>query len=202
MIWRGEAREAARLLCAAAIAIAGQRPVMPNPRRSAELDPSAPLDALPDLGVEWPDMDANDGTPRPAPRRLLRSGSCQTVLQSVPTRSRSKGVDQLGDAASCSKPFNTQSALQDDDSGDANAAQIDRRSRADAELLTELLRSRGYYDAGGRAADRGGGGAPRSCWRRARASNITSRRSSCPAFRRRVRSEALRAPSRSARATR
>ncbi len=29
----------------------------------------------------------------------------------------------------------------------SNAAQIDRRSRADAELLTELLRSRGYYDA-------------------------------------------------------
>jgi translocation and assembly module TamA len=43
--------------------------------------------------------------------------------------------------------FDAQSALRKGRGESSNAAQIDRRSRADAELLAELLRSRGYYDA-------------------------------------------------------
>ena len=43
--------------------------------------------------------------------------------------------------------FREQSALEKEDDEPANAAQIDRRARADAELLTTLLQSEGYYDA-------------------------------------------------------
>ena len=32
-----------------------------------ELDPNAPMDAMPDLGVEWPDMNAADPVPLPDP---------------------------------------------------------------------------------------------------------------------------------------
>ncbi len=43
--------------------------------------------------------------------------------------------------------FDERSTLEADRKRTANAAQIDRRARADAELLAELLRSQGYYDA-------------------------------------------------------
>ena len=52
---------------AAAIAAAGAGLALAQPAfaqepmpSSSELDPSAPLDPLPDLGVEWPDMEAAD----------------------------------------------------------------------------------------------------------------------------------------------
>ena len=43
--------------------------------------------------------------------------------------------------------FKEQSALERTRTIPANAAQIDRRARADAELLTSLLQSDGYYDS-------------------------------------------------------
>ena len=54
------------------------------------------------------------------------------------------GVD---DEPALVEAFDEQSALRKELGEPANAAQIDRRSRADGELLAELLRSRGYYDA-------------------------------------------------------
>jgi translocation and assembly module TamA len=45
------------------------------------------------------------------------------------------------------KAFDEQSALRQGGGKAANAAQIDRRSNDDSQLLAELLRSRGYYDA-------------------------------------------------------
>ena len=58
MILRGRARTAARLCCAAACALACHESALAQSTGSAELDPTAPLDPLPDLGVEWPDMQA------------------------------------------------------------------------------------------------------------------------------------------------
>ncbi|HEY0165392.1 MAG TPA: BamA/TamA family outer membrane protein, partial [Sphingomicrobium sp.] len=58
-----------------------------------------------------------------------------------------EGLEQVGEAAELAAAFEKQSALRDNRGEAANAAQIDRRSRADAELLAELLRSQGYYDA-------------------------------------------------------
>src|SRR6185312_15775459 len=43
--------------------------------------------------------------------------------------------------------FRQQSTLEAERKKPANAAQIGRRANADADLLTELLRSQGYYDA-------------------------------------------------------
>src|SRR4051812_21512718 len=72
----GSRRRAARLLCAAATltlastatraqtAPAEAQP--PPPPDAAELDPSAPLAPLPDLGVDWPDLNAKD-TAAPTP---------------------------------------------------------------------------------------------------------------------------------------
>src|SRR3954451_20904382 len=76
----GSRPRAARLLCAAATlplgstaCIAQTTPAQPPPQPqtppdAAELDPSAPLAPLPDLGVEWPDLNARETTvPAPAP---------------------------------------------------------------------------------------------------------------------------------------
>ena len=45
------------------------------------------------------------------------------------------------------KAFRQQSTLEAERKDPANAAQIGRRANADADLLTQLLRSQGYYDA-------------------------------------------------------
>src|SRR5947209_11031139 len=70
----GSRRRSARLLCAAATlalastaTLAQTAPVQPQPQPqsppdAAELDPSAPLAPLPDLGVDWPDLNTKDTT--------------------------------------------------------------------------------------------------------------------------------------------
>src|SRR6185295_6887413 len=74
MTGRGSAIGAAGLLCAACSAALvadpawGQAvPAQQEPPASTapELDPNAPLAPLPDLGVEWPDLNAKDTTPPP-----------------------------------------------------------------------------------------------------------------------------------------
>ena len=65
-----------------------------------------------------------------------------------------EGLQGVDDELALAESFDKQSALRADRDDAANAAQIDRRSRADAELLAELLRSRGYFDAAVSAADR------------------------------------------------
>src|SRR3982751_3617263 len=69
--------QAARLLCAAAVIalVSGEAaaqgapsPPPPPPPDAAELDPSAPLDPMPDLGVAWPDLNAQDESSPATPR--------------------------------------------------------------------------------------------------------------------------------------
>ena len=144
---------AARLLCAAAAPLLFAAPVAAQGVEAAQsgpstpLDPSAPLDPLPDLGVEWPDMDAYPVEPPPA----LADGEPQPP-RADPTRARSyavalEGLEDLGNREALVEAFEELSALHEHGDERANAAQIDRRSRGDAELLAELLRSHGYYDA-------------------------------------------------------
>lgn len=57
---RGSARLVARFACAAATVLACHAPATAQSAGSAELDPAAPLEPLPDLGVELPDMNAPD----------------------------------------------------------------------------------------------------------------------------------------------
>ena len=107
------------------------------------LDPSAPLEAWPDLGVDWPDLEQDDGAPiAVAPEAPLAD----------PTSARTYDYRVLGldenDPATLAilAQFRELSTLQEYEGEPANAAQVDRRARADADLLSELLRAHGHYD--------------------------------------------------------
>ena len=141
--------------CAAAALTCPCAPAFAQTPGSAELDPTAPLDPLPDLGVDWPDMNAPDA---PAPIEDPSVTTPETVeaaptgpeMDSAEARRYSVSIDGLqavDGGPELAKAFDAQSALREGRGDSANAAQIDRRSRADAELLAEHLRSRGYYDA-------------------------------------------------------
>jgi translocation and assembly module TamA len=140
-------------------------PLLP-PVSGADIDPSAPMDAMPDLGVEWPDLAAPDPAPVPAaeaPPALAAPLDEQDEVNADEPLSEAlvvsddgaarryrvavTGLDAAAGGAAIRGAFDAQSALGADRKGQANAAQIDRRTRADVELLTELLRAQGYYDA-------------------------------------------------------
>ena len=108
------------------------------PTGGIELDPASPLAPLPDIGVDWPDL-AADTTTQAVAADTEASGEARytwTVdgLDAVTTPLLRRRFDQL-------------STLSANDGETANAAQLDRRAREDAELLVTLLRSEGYYDA-------------------------------------------------------
>ena len=147
----GSRQLAARLLCAAALSALCWTPAHAQ-APSSELDPSAPLDPMPDLGVDWPDLDAEDSLPLPAePPTAATPAPPATTDDEGPSERRYtvtvQGIAGVGDTEALLDAFHKQSALEAERKDLANAAQIDRRSRADAELLAELLRSQGYYDA-------------------------------------------------------
>jgi translocation and assembly module TamA len=152
MSGRGTARIAARLLGAAALTALVTTPSVAQQPGAADLDPSAPLDPMPDLGVEWPDIDA-PAAPDPEPAGVEAAPAPAPMLATeeiVGDQAYAVSVEGLGSVADREEllaAFRSASALEGDRRKTANAAQIDRRSRGDVELLTELLRSRGYYDA-------------------------------------------------------
>ena len=164
MIGRGSALSAARLLCVAAVAglvptgafaqpgPSPEPPVPPQqPAAAAELDPSAPLAPLPDLGVPWPDLKENEARPAPPqPTTATSKRSIRTIASgagSVRYAVQVEGLGSLGNAQDLLRDFRQQSALEAEHKDLANAAQIGRRASTDADLLTQLLRSQGYYDA-------------------------------------------------------
>jgi translocation and assembly module TamA len=130
----------ALIICAsAARAQSADPPPEPPP-----LDPSAPMEEWPDLGVDWPDMEreADEAIPdQPA--------AAANVADAAAARGYSYAIEGLGEAETPAllARFRELSTLEDYRGDPANAAQIDRRARADAEMLGELLRSYGYYDA-------------------------------------------------------
>ncbi|HEX7930691.1 MAG TPA: POTRA domain-containing protein, partial [Sphingomicrobium sp.] len=136
-----------RLSCATAL-LAYPLTASAQPAGSAELDPTAPLDPMPDIGVEWPDMNAPDATVPPADG--AEATPAPIAIDAAEERRYSvviEGLLGIEDEPVLAKAFDEQSALREGRGKAANAAQIDRRSRADVDLLEELLRSRGYYDA-------------------------------------------------------
>ncbi|MDQ3080465.1 MAG: BamA/TamA family outer membrane protein [Pseudomonadota bacterium] len=139
---------------------AQQSPPPPTPPPGAEIDPNAPLDAMPDLGVGWPDMNAPDPLPEVADAPLPPLAGDATepearaeavmVDDGVSARRYAvtlAGLDAVEGGDAIAAAFEEQSALAEGRKTTANAAQIDRRTRADVELLTELLTAQGYYDA-------------------------------------------------------
>ncbi len=171
MSGRGSRVGAARLLCAvgavalASIAAQAQGQTSPpsppaqQPQQDpAELDPSAPLAPLPDLGVGWPELNPKEATPAAAaPSTPTASSRAVAKSQaSAPTTDSAgnirytvevEGIASVGSAEDLRRTFRQQSALEAERKRPANAAQIGRRASADADLLAQLLRSQGYYDA-------------------------------------------------------
>jgi translocation and assembly module TamA len=140
--------------CAAASILCPAAPARAQTSGSAELDPTAPLDPMPDIGVEWPDMNAPDAVPLPdettPPESVGINASKPITIDAEEVHRYTialEGVQGVDDETALIKAFDAQSALREGKGEASNAAQIDRRSRADADLLTELLRSRGYFDA-------------------------------------------------------
>jgi translocation and assembly module TamA len=132
----------ALFLCASPAALSAQGPPPADPLDQPPLDPSAPLEPLPDLGVDWPDME--EGTAeaiadRPDPGIADSASERRYAV-------RIEGLDPDSEAALRAQ-FDPLSTLERNRREPANAAQIDRRAREDADLLAELLRARGYYDA-------------------------------------------------------
>ncbi len=148
----GSVASGARLLCAAAtfaltpVVAHAQAP----PPDTDELDPSAPLAPLPDIGVDWPDLNAREQLPSteqvPAPPPATTSLADDNGGE-IRYGWTIEGLAGIGNVEELLKAFRQQSALEADRKKPANAAQVSRRSRADADLLAQLLRSQGYYDA-------------------------------------------------------
>ena len=143
-----------RLLCAVAAtalacapAAAEQPASQPAPSPdSADIDPSAPLAPMPDIGVPWPDLSKAP----PEPPVAGESASGTSITDTAAERNYSiaiDGLERIGNAHDLVDSFEKQSALYEDRKEAANVAQIQRRSEDDSDLLAELLRSQGYYDA-------------------------------------------------------
>ncbi len=105
------------------------------------LDPSAPLDPLPGLGVDWPDMAGSE--------QGISETPDTSIADAASERAYTVDIEGLAesDAASLLAEFHMLSTLEEGRKERANSAQLDRRARQDADLLTELLRAHGYYDA-------------------------------------------------------
>ncbi len=123
----------------------------------SELDPSAPLEPMPDLGVEWPDLNTPDPAPPPEAQGVApadAAAATETAAEAVEDNATARratwsisGLEGVEEANVILVEFEKRSVLREERKDEANAAQVDRRARNDAELLAELLRSQGYYDA-------------------------------------------------------
>jgi translocation and assembly module TamA len=97
---------------------------------------------MPDIGVDWPDLQQE------APQAIATtpdSGLAETRSERSYTVVIT-GLDPQTETAVRTQ-FDQLSTLQATRKDPANAAQIDRRAREDADLLAELLRGHGHYDA-------------------------------------------------------
>ncbi len=103
------------------------------------LDPNSPLAPMNDIGVAWPDLTASPDDP------IAVTGRSNIAELSRYTF-KIDGIDAVDDKLFETR-FDALSSLRAHQKEEANAAQIDRRAREDADLLTTLLRGLGYYDA-------------------------------------------------------
>lgn len=104
-------------------------------------DPSSPLSPMADVPVVWPDLgqiDASEGeavatAPAAEDQDALRRYTVEV-----------KGLEALPEVSGA---FADISTLMDKDGRRATAAAVYQRTREDVELMRDLLRSKGYYDA-------------------------------------------------------
>ena len=106
---------------------------------------------MPDLGVDWPDLNAKDTVlpPEPTAPGAQQAAPAQQAEPSGELRYTVavEGLSTIGNTEDLLHAFRQQSTLEAERKDPANAAQVGRRASADADLLAELLRSQGYYDA-------------------------------------------------------
>jgi translocation and assembly module TamA len=119
------------------------------------LDPDSPLDALPDIGIDWPDLAAPDPVPDTPPEAVAApttEASTQTVDGAIERSYRYviEGLDGLAEAdrGRLRDQFEALSTLEAGEDDEANVAQIDRRAREDEVTLRSLMRAYGHYDSG------------------------------------------------------
>ena len=135
---------------------AAQAADMPD---DAPLDPSSPMDEDTDIAVEWP-----DDLDLPELVELPSDGSIEFAAPELPQQPVRREADlaEVGDALVLAFPedpdrfperddflrrFSQLSTIGELSSASDNIAQIGARARADEELLGDLLRAFGYYDA-------------------------------------------------------
>ena len=134
-------------------------------------DVEGPLDAMPDIGVDWPDMQQADTvTPLPADPIDTQADAIDPVVDAVQVADPEtnaadadagsfadtgeerrymvslNGLDSIADAQ-FSLRFDELSVLRQGQNKTANLAQINRRIKEDTDLLDRLLRAKGYYAA-------------------------------------------------------
>lgn len=145
MVQVAAGRHVAVALAAAALFLSHQEAVAQDAgfeELNAPLDPSAPLDPMPEIDVAWPDMEQET-------EEAIADTPGTEIADAATERSysvRFEGLDEVATPEFLAQ-FTALSALEIDRDDAANAAQIDRRAREDANLLGELLRAQGYYDA-------------------------------------------------------
>ena len=134
----------------------GAVPIPPAPAAgdplAVAINPNAPLDPMSDIALDWPDMNAPEP---PDPEAQPVDPAAEQVADSATTNDSAaelrysvavEGLDELPAAEAVRTLFAANSSLDKGDDDPANAAQLDRRAKGDAALLTDILRSQGYYD--------------------------------------------------------
>ncbi len=133
-------------------------------------DVDGPLDAMPDIGVDWPDMQQSDDVEPlpsdPADAQVDAAPNAEPVQVAEPDVDATgvdadsfadtgeerrymvslNGLDAIADPQFTLR-FDELSVLRQGQSKPANLAQINRRIKEDSELLDRLLRAKGYYAA-------------------------------------------------------
>jgi translocation and assembly module TamA len=122
------------------------------------------MDAMPDVGIPWPDLGADNPpiippetsqAPVQTPSEAAEADEATRQAEligaidpALPLRYevRLGGVEGIADDLFRTR-FDILSELEKGAGDEANLAQITRRARADTDLVDQLLRTRGYYDA-------------------------------------------------------
>ena len=119
--------------------VSTQTQASPTADTPMSLDPNSPLAPLPDIGVAWPDLATSPMDPAATVAAVDANAESRYAW-------RIDGIDGINDTL-LRQRFAQLSTLDANDHQAANAAQLDRRAREDADLLNSLLRAEGYYDA-------------------------------------------------------
>ncbi|MDE0946074.1 MAG: BamA/TamA family outer membrane protein, partial [Sphingobium sp.] len=155
------------LLAAPCAAWAQDASSPPTASEDATVDVDTQLDAMPDIGLDWPDLGQADSvTPLPAGPADVQTAAPETpgtiiAPEAEPVEAVAAfteigeerrytvaldGIDAITDAQFKLR-FDELSVLRQGENKAANLAQINRRIKEDSDLLDRLLRAKGYYAA-------------------------------------------------------